>query len=98
MRFLYILFILFPFFISAQFTHDDTLKGSITKERAWWDVLHYNLSVEVIPQSKSLIGCNEIDYIVVKENQGVMQIDLQSPLHIDSVYSIVEGRKIALDF
>ena len=25
------------------FTHQDTLRGSITKERAWWDLKYYHL-------------------------------------------------------
>ncbi|WP_394767404.1 hypothetical protein [Ferruginibacter sp.] len=27
------------------FTHADTLRGSITPERAWWDVQRYDVSV-----------------------------------------------------
>ena len=27
------------------FTHQDTLRGSITKERAWWDLKYYHLDV-----------------------------------------------------
>ena len=28
------------------FTHADTLRGSITPERAWWDVLRYDINRE----------------------------------------------------
>ena len=31
----------------ATFTHADTLRGSITPERAWWDVVFYDLHVRL---------------------------------------------------
>ncbi|MEM7085722.1 MAG: M1 family metallopeptidase [Bacteroidota bacterium] len=71
--------------ISAQnFTKQDELRGSITPERAWWDLQHYDLEVEVFPKTKSIKGSNTITYKVVK-NGKVMQIDLQSPMKIDKV-------------
>ncbi len=30
----------------TAFTKQDTLRGSITPERAWWNVLHYNITIE----------------------------------------------------
>ena len=29
------------------FTKQDTLRGSITKERVWWDVTYYHLDIKV---------------------------------------------------
>ena len=34
--------------IAQEFTYQDTLRGSITPERAWWDLTHYHLSLEVV--------------------------------------------------
>ncbi|HKB45279.1 MAG TPA: hypothetical protein VKC90_12850, partial [Chitinophagaceae bacterium] len=34
-----------PLSKKTVFTHQDTLRGSITPERAWWDVLRYDLSI-----------------------------------------------------
>ena len=31
-------------------TRQETLRGSITPEREWWDVLHYHLQVEFLPE------------------------------------------------
>lgn len=69
---------------SAQqfaFTHDDTLRGSITPERAWWDLAFYHLTVRVQPTDSTLQGATTIRYRVVKPGQ-VMQVDLQRPLRV----------------
>jgi len=66
------------------FTHQDTLRGSITPERAWWDLTHYHLDISVNPDKKFIEGKNTISYKVLESNQ-VMQIDLQTPLEIAKV-------------
>jgi len=70
-----------------NFTRADTLRGSLTKERTWWDVQRYELAFMPDYKGKSITGSNEIAYKVVKPNNGniKMQIDLQEPLVIDSV-------------
>ncbi len=70
--------------LTAQFTRQDTLRGSITPEREWWDLTHYHLEVEVIPDTKTLKGKNKISYTVLNPFQ-VLQIDLQEPLRIDRI-------------
>ena len=67
-----------------KFTHQDTLRGSVTKERAWWDLSYYHLQVKVNPVDSSLTGRNTIRYRVLKPYQ-VMQIDLQEPMHLIGV-------------
>jgi aminopeptidase N len=67
-----------------EFTRADTLRGSITPERAWWDLNYYHLSVEIYPETKSIVGSNSILYTVEKPHQ-VLQIDLQEPLKITAV-------------
>jgi aminopeptidase N len=66
------------------FTLDDTLRGSITPERAWWDLTFYDLKVKVDPAEKSISGSNEIRYKVLTSNK-LLQIDLQPPLKIERV-------------
>ncbi|HEY8833764.1 MAG TPA: M1 family metallopeptidase [Gemmatimonadaceae bacterium] len=66
------------------FTRADTLRGSNTPERAWWDVTFYDLHVKVNPRDSSITGYTAITYRVVKPARE-MQIDLQVPLVIDSV-------------
>ncbi len=66
------------------FTFDDTLRGSITPQRSWWDLQYYNLDVKVNIQKKSIEGSNTIYYKVIDVN-NIMQLDLQSPLIIDKI-------------
>lgn len=73
-----------PLSQKKSFTRQDTLRGSITPERAWWDVTHY--AIEVIPDfnSKSLQGSNRISFLATSSGNK-MQIDLQQPMKITSV-------------
>tara|TARA_R110000868_G_scaffold9994_4_gene49123 strand:- start:875 stop:2488 length:1614 start_codon:yes stop_codon:yes gene_type:complete len=66
------------------FTHQDTLRGSITPERSWWDLTFYHLDIKVKPDSKFISGKNTIQYKVL-DSASVLQIDLQSPLQITKV-------------
>jgi aminopeptidase N len=83
---LLLIFVTFSHGLAQQsnFSKQDTLRGSITPERIWWDLLHYNLDFKVFPSTKSIEGSNLIRYEVLSENQ-VMQIDLQPPMKITSV-------------
>ncbi|HVZ77419.1 MAG TPA: M1 family metallopeptidase [Gemmatimonadaceae bacterium] len=66
------------------FTHADTLRGSNTPQRSWWDVTFYDLHVRVSPEDSSISGWNGITYRVLKPAQE-MQVDLQEPLVVDSM-------------
>ena len=69
------------------FTHQDTLRGTIGPERVWWDVRRYDIEVTPDYESKTIIGRNTITYNVLQdEHSDYMQIDLQQPLKIDSIY------------
>ena len=68
-------------FSQPKFTRQDTLRGSITPEREWWDLTYYHLSVKVDPENKTLDGSNVIQYKVLSSH-NVMQVDLQSPLQL----------------
>lgn len=63
------------------FTRQDTLRGSITPERAWWDLTFYHLDIVVNPADSSINGTNTVTYRVLKSAK-MMQIDLQEPLKI----------------
>ena len=62
-------------------TRQETLRGSVTPEREWWDVLHYDLSVQFLPDTRTIKGSNVITFKVLKPGSK-MQIDLQTPLAI----------------
>ena len=85
--------ILFSFGVTAQktFTKTDTLRGTITPERIWWDLNYYDLDVTVDPAKKYISGKNTIRYTVLENNQ-VLQVDLQPPLKITKVTQ--KGKKL----
>lgn len=66
---------------NKTFTRQDSLRGSITPERSWWDLTYYHLDVTVNPDKKFIKGKNTVQYKVLKPYQ-VLQIDLQPPLKI----------------
>jgi aminopeptidase N len=69
-----------------KFTRQDTLRGSITAERAWWNVIHYNLHIEPDYKSKTIKGWNQIGFDINHIGKHKkMQIDLQKPMKIDSI-------------
>ena len=68
----------------SNFTHADTLRGSITPERVWWDLSYYHLNVRPNASDSTLTGSTEVRYKVLKSNQTI-QIDLQEPLKVDKV-------------
>ena len=70
--------------VSQNFTRQDTLRGSITPQRAWWDLTYYHLDISVDPEKKYLKGSNTVQYKVL-ETSNEMQIDLQKPLKITRI-------------
>jgi len=69
-----------------KFTRQDTLRGSITPGRAWWDVASYNLYVVPDYKNKSIRGWNQISFDINTDGKNrTMQIDLQQPMVIDSI-------------
>ncbi len=82
------------------FTHADTLRGTITPERAWWDVQRYDIWVKPDYATKTIEGRVKISYTILSPKNKAektksivkaisegknMQIDLQEPLIIDSI-------------
>ena len=65
-------------------TRQETLRGSVTPEREWWDLLHYHLQVEFLPETRRLRGSNTITFKTLKPGNK-MQIDLQPPLAITKI-------------
>lgn len=81
---IYLVMLLCSFALNSQnktFTQKDSLRGSITLDRSWWDLQKYELNISVDILSKSITGSNKIFYKVLKSNTS-MQIDLQKPMII----------------
>jgi aminopeptidase N len=92
---------LFPH-TTPVFTHADTLRGSNTPWRSWWDVTYYDLHVRIDPADSSISGHNGITYRVINMpgaraktagGNDIMQIDLMTPLVIDSM--IQDGQSLS---
>jgi aminopeptidase N len=77
---------------SQKITKDEELRGTITPERAWWNLTHYDLKVKVEPDKKFISGSNTISYTVL-EKDNLMQIDLQPPMQIDKI--VQNGKNIS---
>ncbi|WP_299764907.1 M1 family metallopeptidase [uncultured Dokdonia sp.] len=71
--------------LSQKLSREDTIRGSITPERAWWDLNHYDLSVDVFPDTQLILGTNKVTYTVLKEGIDELQIDLQTPMELTSI-------------
>jgi aminopeptidase N len=83
-------------FGQQRFSRADTLRGSITPQRNWWDVTKYDLHVTVNPEDSTFSGYNTITYKVLKQD-SVLQIDLQYPMQIDSVTQDKQSLRFARD-
>ena len=78
---------------SNKYTLDDTLRGTITPERAWWDVTHYTLKVKPDIEKKTISGVNIIRFKTIKPD-SILQIDLQPDLKIDSAIYLSQNCKV----
>lgn len=84
---------IFALSVPAQnITRQDSLRGSITPQRAWWDLVHYDLSVAVLPASKTIKGTNVVTYKVLEAGTTELQIDLQSPMQLTAIMQ--DGRSL----
>jgi aminopeptidase N len=67
-----------------KFTHADTLRGSITPERAWWNVIYYDIHVTPDYEKQSIKGFTDIRLQTEKAGRR-LQLDLQEPMNIVSI-------------
>ena len=74
------------FFENAKPTKIDTLKGSNTEFRNFWDVKKYDIVVEPNFDAKSIKGSNKISLTIEKDVKNpTFQIDLQNPMKADKI-------------
>lgn len=77
----------------AQFTSNDSIRGGYGVTRNWWDVLHYDLSVDFDTQLQAISGSNKIRFQLLHIPQNArIQIDLQAPMIVDSIF--IAGERI----
>jgi aminopeptidase N len=97
MKFLFILSLFWTSSIFGQFTSADSIRGGYGSTRNWWDITHFDLAVTFQLDQKEISGSNTITFDILPlyepTNQHLLQIDLQDPLHLDSV--VFNNEKIA---
>ncbi|WP_034690643.1 M1 family metallopeptidase [Kaistella palustris] len=77
-------------FPAQTFTKQDSLKGSNTGFRNFWDVKKYEISVEPDFATQSVSGTNKITFEITRDvSNPVFQIDLQQPMN----YKIIDSDK-----
>ena len=87
-NFLFISVFITSLFSAQNFNKQDTLKGSETKFRDFWDVKKYELSVEPNFEKKTVSGTNKITFEITKDVVNpTFQIDLQQPME----YKIIDS-------
>lgn len=89
------------FFEEAKPTKIDTLKGSNTEFRNFWDVKKYDIVLEPNFEAKSIKGSNKISLTIEKDILNpVFQIDLQSPMKADKITASfpIADKKVDGDF
>lgn len=71
----------------AEFTKEDTLRGTNNINRSWWKVQKYLIKIEPNFETKSIKGSNTIIFKRISNSENTMQIDLQEGMQIDSIYA-----------
>lgn len=67
-----------------NFGRKDSLRGALRPERTCYDVYYYNLTVKILPSTKSIEG-NNVVYFKTKDTTNRIQIDLSQNLQICSI-------------
>jgi len=80
--------------IPEGFSRQDMLRGTVTPGRSWWDVQHYHLALQVMPETKSIKGSNVITFAAVAGGKR-MQVDLQPPLKVTRV--VHDGKELEFE-
>lgn len=78
----------------SPITRADSVRGTYSAYRSWWDVTHYNLNITPDIADKTLKGMNIITFKVLSDRQPIMQLDLQEPLQLDSV--LYQNKKLPI--
>lgn len=72
----------------------NVFRGTITPQRAWWNLTHYHLDIAVDPKTKSIAGINTMKYEVLSEKKR-LQIELQAPMQLTKVEQ--NGKTLAVE-
>lgn len=77
-----------------NFTRKDSLFGGMRFERSCYNVLRYDLNLQLNPAEKKLSGYNEITFKTVEDTPKI-QLDLFENMQIDSI--VLSGKKLKFE-
>jgi len=85
--------------ICAQnFSRKDSLRGNLTSLRTCYDVIFYDLFLNVDENSKSLVGSSNSIHFQAKENFNKIQIDLAQNMQINKIEFLNKDLNFERDF
>ncbi len=73
------------YYSEYSFSHTDTLHGTYTKYRRFWDVIRYELTVRLHIEEESIEGTSRIIFEVVENSTDSLQIDLHHNFQVESL-------------
>lgn len=90
---LFLIFALFGVYFSfaQEITRRDSLQGGLRFERTCYDVLRYDLYLQVDPSKKWIMGTNEITFNVIEPTKKI-QLDLFDNMIIDDISCFEFGK------
>lgn len=67
-------------------------RGELTESRTWFDVQRYELDITPDLTNKTISGTVEMTY-KVRYSENLMQVDLQAPMRVDSIFLVEEDKR-----
>ena len=96
--FLFLSFFLVGSIYSQNFSRKDSLRGNLTSLRTCYDVVFYDLFLNIDENSKSLVGSSNSIHFHAKENFNKIQIDLAQNMQINKIEFLNEDLIFERDF
>ena len=95
---LFLSFFLVGSICSQNFSRKDSLRGNLTSLRTCYDVVFYDLFLNIDENSKSLVGSSNSIHFQAKENFNKIQIDLAQNMQINKIEFLNEDLIFERDF
>ena len=95
---LFLSFYLVSSIYSQNFSRKDSLRGNLTSLRTCYDVVFYDLFLNIDENSKSLVGSSNSIHFQAKENFNKIQIDLAQNMQINKIEFLNEDLIFERDF
>ena len=91
-------FFLIDSICAQNFSRKDSLRGNLTSLRTCYDVVFYDLFLNIDENSKSIVGSSNSIHFHAKENFNKIQIDLAQNMQINKIEFLNEDLIFERDF